>query len=189
MPAEILAEMKDLKQIRMVIAGIILLLLLSGQPRAGFRPVNDAPVNTKAAEFELKDQHDKPFSYRFPKTRLTILIFGDRQGSEQIEGWVRPLYQRYQERVEQHGIAVLNTVPSLMRGVVRGIFKRNTPYPVLLDWKGDVARAYGYQSKKANLVLIDRQGFIAYRTVGPASESALQNLFAQVDRLLTEGGQ
>lgn len=181
--------MKDLKQLRKVIAGIILLHLLSGRPSAGFKPVNDASTTTKAAEFELKDQHDKPFSYRFPKTRLTILIFGDRQGSEQIEGWVRPLYQRYQERVEQHGIAVLSTVPNLMRGVVRGLFKRKAAYPILLDWDGEVARAYAYQSKKANLVLIDRQGFIVYRTVGPVTESALKNLFVQVDRLMTEGGQ
>lgn len=140
----------------------------------------------RAAEFELKDQYDNLRSYRFPKTRITVLTFGDRKGSEQIEGWVRPLYNRYQERVEQYGVAVLNAVPRLMRGIVRSMFKSKVKYPVLLDWKGEVARSYQYESNQANVVVVDRNGRIVYRTKGPATEAELQRLYAQLDRLLAE---
>lgn len=143
----------------------------------------------KAAEFELKDQYDTSFSYRFPKSRITLLTFGDRKGSAQIEGWVRPLYDRYQERIEQYGVAVLSAVPGLLRGTVRGMFKNKVKYSVLLDWKGDVAKAYQYEGRQANVFLVDRQGRIVYRTKGPANESELQKLYAQIDALLNEGAQ
>jgi peroxiredoxin len=140
----------------------------------------------RAAEFELKDQHDQPFRYRFPQSRITVLIFGDRKGSEQIEGWVRPLYNRYQTRIEQYGVAVLSAVPSMMRGLVRGMFKRKVKYPVLLDWKGEVAKVYQYESRQANLIIVDRNGRIVYRTTGAASEAKLHWAYEQIDRLLAE---
>lgn len=152
----------------------------SGAPLAGKR---HEPV-ARAAEFELKDQYDKPVSYRFPKSRITVLTFGDRQGSEQIEGWVRPLYARYQERIEQYGVAVLSSVPAVMRGLVRGIFKSKVKYSVLLDWKGEVAKAFQYERRQANVFVIDRAGRILYRSKGPATEAELQRLYAQIDRQL-----
>ncbi len=142
-----------------------------------------------AASFELKDQYDKQVVYRFPKTRITVLTFGDRKGSEQIEGWVRPLYSRYQERVEQYGVAVLNSVPALLRGVVRGMFKKKVRHSVLLDWKGDVAKSLNYQSKQANVVVVNRSGQVIYRTKGAATQAELQKLYQEVDRLLAEAGQ
>ncbi len=138
----------------------------------------------RAPEFELKDQYEKSLTYKFPKGKVSVLTFGDRKGSEQIEGWVRPLYERYQDRIDQHGVAVLSSVPSLMRGIVRRIFKSQVKYSVLLDWKGDVSRAYNYQGGKANLVVIDRNGRIVMRAYGAASSQELDRVFAQIDKLL-----
>ncbi|MDX2032831.1 MAG: hypothetical protein SF339_19295 [Blastocatellia bacterium] len=146
--------------------------------------LSDAASESRAAEFELKDQYEKPLAYRFPKGKVSVLTFGDRKGAEQIEGWVRPLYDRYQARIDQHGVAVLSSVPSLMRGIVRGIFRSKVKYSVLLDWKGDVARSYGYQSGKANVVVIDRNGQIVLRVYGAANHQELNRVFTQIDKLL-----
>ncbi|NDD64060.1 MAG: hypothetical protein EBZ36_08800 [Acidobacteria bacterium] len=139
----------------------------------------------RAAGFELKDQYNQVNSYRFPKSKPTILVFGDRRGSEQIEGWVRPVWDRYQDRIDQKGVAVLSAVPVFMRGIIRSMFKSKVKYPVLLDWTGEVARAYAYHSGKANLVLIDQQGVILLRLTGPVSREGLQELYARIDRLIT----
>lgn len=139
---------------------------------------------SKAADFELKDQYDKSASYRFPKQKVTVLTFGDRKGSEQIEGWVRPLWDRYQSKIDQQGVAVLSSVPFFARSVVRSIFKSKVKYSVLLDWKGDVSKAYGYESGKANLYVIDRNGQIILKIVGSANQTELDKVFAQIDRLL-----
>ncbi|HEX9005150.1 MAG TPA: redoxin domain-containing protein, partial [Blastocatellia bacterium] len=117
-------------------------------------------VASKATDFELKDQYDNSASYRFPKQKVTVLTFGDRKGSEQIEGWARPLWDRYQTKIDQQGVAVLNSVPFFARGIVRGVFKSKVKYPVLLDWTGKVSKAYGYTGGKANLFVIDRNGHI-----------------------------
>lgn len=139
----------------------------------------------RAVDFELRDQYNQLISYRFPKSKPTILIFGDRKGSEQIEGWVKPIWAQYQERVDQRGVAVLSAVPSFMRGIIRSMFKSRVKYPVLLDWTGGVAKSYAYQSGQANLILIDQQGQIVLRLNGAVSKDGLQQLFARVDRLLT----
>jgi hypothetical protein len=140
---------------------------------------------TKATAFELKDQYNQVSSYRFPKAKLTILIFGDRKGSEQIEGWVRPLWDRYQDRIDQKGVAVLSAVPSFMRPIIRTMFRSKVKYSVLLDWTGDVATAYAYQSGRANLILIDQQGRIVLRLLGPAGNDGLQQLYARIDPILS----
>ncbi len=138
----------------------------------------------KATSFELKDQYDKKLAYAFPRQKVSVLVFGDRKGSEQIESWVRPLYDRYKDRIDQNGVAVLNSVPALMRGIVRQIFKSQVKYPVLLDWTGSVSRAYEYQSGKANLIVIDRSGQIVYCAYGAASEPELARIYTQIDKLL-----
>lgn len=140
---------------------------------------------TRATDFELKDQYNQVSSYRFPKDKLTILIFGDRKGSEQIEGWVRPLWDRYQDRIDQKGVAVLSAVPSFMRPIIRTMFRSKVKYSVLLDWTGGVATAYGYQSGSANLILIDRQGRMVLRLTGQVSNDGLKQLYARIDTLLS----
>ncbi len=150
---------------------------------AGQSSANDY-VATKAADFDLKDQFDKSASHRFPKQKITVLAFGDRKGSEQIEGWVRPLWDRYQTKIDQQGVAVLSSVPFFARGVVRGVLKSKVKHSVLLDWTGKVSKAYGCSGGKANLYVIDREGSIVLKLTGAATPAELQKVFAQIDRLL-----
>lgn len=139
----------------------------------------------RAMDFELRDQFGNSLAYRFPKERVSVLVFGDRKGSEQVEGWVRPVYERYTDRIDLHGVAVLDSVPSLLRGYARRQFKKKVKYPVLLDFKGDVSKGYGYEGDKANVFVIARDGRIVHRAAGAATPDGLQQLYAEVDCLLT----
>lgn len=138
----------------------------------------------KAPAFSLKDQYDKRQDYQFPRDRVSVLAFGDREGAGQIESWVRPLYERYGEKVDIRGVAVLSSVPSPARGIVRRIMKRQVKYPVMLDWNGEVSRNYAYRGGRAGLFVIDRQGHILLETEGAADAAALARVFAQIDRLV-----
>ncbi|MEJ7618365.1 MAG: redoxin domain-containing protein [Pyrinomonadaceae bacterium] len=137
-----------------------------------------------ATDFALKDQYDKLQVYQFPRSRVTVLAFGDRKGSEQIESRVRPLYERYKERVDIHGVAVLSAVPTVARGVVRRIMKHQVKQPVMLDWSGSVAKKYDYTSGAASIVVIDRNGRILLRTAGAANDTSLGRVYGQIDKLL-----
>lgn len=171
---------------RVVLLSLAFVLTFIWAVQASPAPAFDALPATMshAASFELRDQYENTLTYKFPKQKISVLTFGDRKGSEQIEGWVRPLYDRYQTRIDQNGVAVLSSVPSFARGIVRRIFKSKVKYPVLLDWKGDVASAYGYQNNQANLYVIDRDGRIVLRLTGAANPEQLNRVFAQIDRML-----
>lgn len=151
-----------------------------------FLMISATATNSRAPEFELRDQYGNTEAYRFPNGRVNVLIFGDRKGSGQIEAWVRPLYDRYQNRVNIKGIAALSSVPSLARGMVTRIFKSQVKYSVLLDWTGDVTKSYGYESGKANVFVVAPSGEILLRINGAATQQGLDQVKAQVSRALGE---
>lgn len=141
----------------------------------------------RAMEFELQDQFGSRLAYRFPKDRVSVLTFGDRNGAAQIEGWVQPVHERYHDRVDLHGVAVLTSIPKLFHNYARGQFRKKMKYPVLLDFKGDVARGYGYEGDKANIFVIGRDGAVKLKLTGPATADGLNRVYAEVDRLLASG--
>lgn len=142
--------------------------------------------NNRAPEFELKDQYGNSQAYRFPTAKINILIFGDRSGSQQIEGWVRPLYDRYQDRINIKGIAALSSVPSFARGMVTRIFKSQVKYPVLLDWTGEVSKSYSYEAGKANVFVVSPTGEILMRINGAATATGIEQIQTQVNKVLGE---
>ncbi len=138
----------------------------------------------KAAEFLLKDQYGNQLSYKFPKDKVSVLAFADRNGSEQLEGWIRPLVERYDTKIDIHGVAELSAVPGIARGIVRGIMKREVKYSVLLDWSGDVSKNYKFQKDKANIFVIGKQGNIISRRTGTVNSVSLANLYQEIDGLM-----
>jgi hypothetical protein len=138
----------------------------------------------KAVEFTLKDQFGKELIFKFPKEKPSVLAIADKKGSEQLESWLRPILERYGERIEAHGVAELSNVPAIARGVVRGAMKRDVKQPVLLDWKGDVAKNYAFQKDQANIILINKDGRIIVKEIGVADADRLEKLYKEIDALL-----
>ena len=175
---------------------LLLLLTLSTMPGAMMpgsvtREVMAAPERPaeRAKEFRLEDQFGRTLHYRFPKKKVSVLTFGDWQGSKQVEGWVRPIYQRFGGSIDIHGVAVLSALPSIFRDFVRGQFAEKIKYPVLLDWEGDVSEGYGYQSDSACLVVIAPSGEIVLRICGAATPARLKRVSAEIERLTAVSAQ
>lgn len=147
----------------------------------------DATKTTKkerAAEFSLKDQFGNEFAYKFPKEKISILAFADKEGSEQLENWIRPLVEKYEDRIDIQGVAELSSVPGLARGIVRNILKKKSPRAVMLDWSGDVSKSYNYQKDQANIIVIDKQGNIIAKAVGGADDAKLARIYKEIDALI-----
>lgn len=138
----------------------------------------------KATDFSLKDQFGTTHEIKFPREKVTILAFADKDGSEQLEGWIRPLYERYTDKIDIYGVAELSSVPLIARGIVRGIIKKGTNYPVMLDWEGKVSKAYSYEKDKANIYLISKTGTVVLKKTGVANEKELNSLYKEIDQLL-----
>jgi hypothetical protein len=162
------------------------LLLLAAVCTAPATPTNSQPV---LASFELRDQYDIARKISFPATNVTVVTVADRKGSEQIDGWIAPLKERYGGRIDIQGVADMSKVPGLLRSMVREQFKKRRTYPVMLDWDGRVARGFNYHKDEANVFVIDRDGRITGHFTGAANEIVLSALFGAVDRALSKPPQ
>jgi hypothetical protein len=143
-----------------------------------------ARADAPAPDFELRDQYGTLHQVAFPKERVSVLAFADRVGSEQLEGWVRPLYERYRDTIDINGVAKLAGVPAALRGMLRAIFRRNLKYPVMMDWTGAVSADYSCEARVANVVVLSPAGRIEYRFNGKANRAELKQCFERIDGLL-----
>ncbi len=141
------------------------------------------PTNAPA-RIELNDQFEVPQTLSFPTTNLTLLTIADHKGSEQIAGWIAPVKQRYGTGVDIRGIADVSPVPRLLRGMIRRQFQKAQSYPVMLDWSGDVVKAFTYVPDKVNVLVIDGGGRIVIRLTGEVNATSLQELYDVLDRAL-----
>ncbi|MGE3537421.1 MAG: hypothetical protein AB7N91_08280 [Candidatus Tectimicrobiota bacterium] len=149
-------------------------------------PAAGSAVYTQASDFTLADQHKRWHTYRFPRQKVSFLVMADQQGATQLEAWIQPVYARYQESIEIHGVAAMPAVPESLRGLVRLFFKGRVAYPVMLDWDSRVAQRYGYQQAQANVFIIDTAGRIRLSLLGAVEEIHLQRVFTLLDHLLQE---
>jgi hypothetical protein len=164
--------MKQLKAI--ILSFAVICLFLSNQVFAA----------DKAKDFSLKDQFGNVLEYKFPREKVTVLAFGDKDGSDQLEAWIRPLYDKYTDKVDIMGVAELSAVPAIARGIVRAMIKKKSKKAVMLDWDGKVSKDFKYEKKLANIILIDKSGNIIIKEVGVADEAKLKKIYTEIDKLL-----
>ena len=138
-----------------------------------------------APAFTLKDQHRTSHHYDFPRPRISVLIFADYAATAQLEDWIQPLYDRYQEAIAIDGVAVLSKAPKLLRGMVRAAFRDRLARPVMLDWSGVVSSDYQYEKGEANLFVIAPNGRILLKIVGAVSAVKLQRVRQAIDHQLS----
>ena len=144
-----------------------------------------APVK-KLTDFELTDQEVNPRTYRFPKTKVTVMTVADKKGSEQLAPWIQRIRDRYETRIDIDGIADMSSVPGILQGAVRNSFRKKLTYSVMLDWKGSVVKQFGYKKGVANIYLIDHAGRIVKQVSGPVSDAGAQELFKEIDSVISE---
>lgn len=151
---------------------------------SGKDPVQETAPSAPVPVIELSDQFEVPHTLRFPHTNVVVLTLADHKGSKQVEGWVRPLKERFPQQLTLAGVADVSKVPAWLRGRVRAGFREQMPYPVMLDWKGTVCRHFAYERGDVNVLLLDRSGALRLRLTGPATAEALARLTQAIEGLL-----
>jgi hypothetical protein len=71
--------------------------------------------------------------------------------SDQLEPWIRKLYERYREQIDIDGVAEVSMIPGPLRGVVREVLQKRLTHSVMLDWGGSVVKRSGYEPGVANI--------------------------------------
>jgi hypothetical protein len=147
-----------------------------------------APV-AKLSDFELTDQEANKRTYRFPKTKVTVMAVADRKGAAQLAPWIQRVYDRFQNQIDIDGVADVSMIPKLFQPILREAFKQQLEYSVMLDWDGAVVKQFAYKKNVANIYVIDRGGRIVQRLTGPVRNEALRALFRAIDAAIADAQQ
>ena len=134
--------------------------------------------------FTLRDQFGTPHTVSFPSRAVTVLAFANRDGSKQMDDWMRPLAQRYARRLDIQGVAVLQGVPALFHGFARMMIRNSVPQPVLLDWDGSSASNYPTPIGQAGIYVLTTNGAVAHTESGAVTGEKLTNCCRAIDALL-----
>jgi hypothetical protein len=112
---------------------------------------------------ELEDQFRIRHSLQADGKRPVLLVSADRDGSNFIEEWIRPLTLELIDREVFDQIQIVSTaelagVPPFVRGIVRNAFPKDESMKILMDWQGVVGRSWPTTDRHCNLILFDANG-------------------------------
>lgn len=129
----------------------------------------------------LRDQFDVEREVPLSSGRPVVLVLADREGTNQLEGWLEPLQQHIEGSIDFYHIALLERVPRPFRSVVRSGFREEVDYPVLLDWQGAFLQRYELVSAEVNILVLSGDGQLAQRVHGEAAPERLAACKAAID--------
>jgi hypothetical protein len=141
----------------------------------------DKPDGIVLSSVELKDQFKDEYAIEFPTDHVVVFVIADRKGSEDVEPWVRALYEKYEDTIQIEGIALVSGVPKPLRGVVRALFKSNVPKPIMLDWDGSTCDQFGYKNGAVETYVLNAEGEVLMSKRGPCTETKLVAVCEAID--------
>jgi hypothetical protein len=158
---------------------LVLSILLVGLPGQA--------AETALIDFELEDQFKR--SYRDDEWRgnVLLLIGSDENGSQFDAAWEQAIRDSVTGRADMGSLRIVHVadvrgVPFFLKGVVSRKFPEDKANPIILDWKGEFATAYGFEGDKANILVFDRNALLEQQLAVAGIES--QKLDELVDVLV-----
>jgi hypothetical protein len=122
-------------------------------------------------EFELEDQFRQVHRSSDFLGTVVLLIGSDKKGVEFNDDWGRAILMQLQdhprrERISSLGYANLKGVPFFLKGTIRGKFPQEREAWVLMDWKGELFKAYSFVPGASNALVFGPDGSLAHHASG-----------------------
>lgn len=122
-----------------------------------------AADETPVLEYSIKDQFGTTHTEEECSGAVTIVLGGDRKGSEMIPEWAPPLRRALLHELEEGtvcsiGLAHLKGVPFFVKKRIVAGFPKTPDAWTLLDWKGHFLKTWGGEKQAANIYVFDRRG-------------------------------
>jgi hypothetical protein len=141
-------------------------------------------------EFELEDQFRNLHRSSDYRGDVVLLIGSGRKGAEFNGLWGKAIHEivaehpRY-DRLSDLPYANLKAVPFFLKGTVRGKFSEESKHWVLMDWKGEIARTYGFDPASSNILVFAPDGSLAMQHSGTdVDETSLDEITQRIRSLL-----
>lgn len=118
---------------------------------------------TTLIEFTLKDQFGTEHRREDATGKVVFILGSDGEGSGFNDAWgsaVNAALEDHPQHGELHQLpyADLRSVPFFAKGFARGMMPEEPENWVLLDWKGAIAKAYGFQDGATNMLVFASDG-------------------------------
>ena len=144
-------------------------------------------VGDIAPDFTLKDAEDQTYSLEKLRGKIVFLVLGNRKIRKEDDKWAVAFQKDYGDRegVIAYIIADMRSVPGFVpKGFIKRQLKKNKPpVTLLLDWKGDVHKAYHTEKKKPNLYLIAPNGSIIFHAKSDFDEKTYEKLNTAISEI------
>ena len=141
------------------------------------RPVVDATLDSmRGGQRSLRDE----------RGRVVVLFYEDRAFVEVNDAFKGELTRfvtdnRLGDRVRTYGVANLRDVGSVPETLVRSMIQplvERWGSDILLDWRGAMRDPpFSFQTSAANTAIIDRDGHIVWRHVGPIDDATRRDFY------------
>jgi len=141
-------------------------------------------------EFELEDQFGETHTTADVRGNALLVVGSDKHGSRYQRYWIDRLRAALGDRdagevIEIVELADLRGVPFFVKGSVRKKFPKDRRSWVLMDWKGEFAKAYRFEKRRCNILLFDGSGkLVLHVGVQGADAEMLDEIGAAIDALL-----
>jgi hypothetical protein len=139
--------------------------------------------------FTLKDQYGNEKTIGAPSPEWTLVIYGDRVGGDYSSIWGKGLKGKALPHCRIAFAANLRSVPFFLKGMMTNKFlgkgaDGKNKGPVLLDWEGQIARAFGHTPSVANVYAFDPSGKMRAKDAGKGGEVEVDRFAAAVLSLI-----
>jgi len=121
--------------------------------------------------FKIEDQFGTVHTNEDYLASIVIVIGSDKNGSKYNGIWAKAIrdslkHENNFAQIKFLRVADLRGVPFFIKGFVKGKFPKEKERWVLLDWKGQFAKAHEFESEACNIVIVDRNGTVVHKAHG-----------------------
>lgn len=142
----------------------------------GIASIGMIKIGGRVPSFTIEDQHERKWSRSDFTSKPVLYVLCDRDAYDHVDNWTKTLVPKYRKSIHFVPVADVRGVPGIMKGYVRGRFRDEFSYPILLDWEGDLTEKLGLKAGYPTLVITTPGGTVTYHAWGTGTD-------AQVGRL------
>jgi len=151
------------------------------------RPAQAAPA---APDVTLRDQFGRQDGPGLHRGRIVLLVYGKGTSLRRMKTWELRILEKTREgpeflrAVDARSLQGRKTVEEVNRRL-----QQNVPpgIPVLIDWKGELARAFAIPEAEVAVTVIDPQGRRCTSVPGPVDNSSLGRVLDTIIHLQEKG--
>ena len=143
-------------------------------------------IGSPVPSFSIEDQFEKVWKNSDYNGKPALYVVCDQDAYDYVDNWTKHLVPKYKDNIHFVPVADVTSVPGFLKGYIRGRFKDEFKYPILMDWKGVLIKGLNMKEGHPTLVLADANGVVKYRAWGKGSNDEVSRLENKLKELVKD---